>query len=80
MDQLELALVQSSLHWEDKAANFKHFENLLSDIKGVDLLLLPEMFTTGFSMHPAKLYDEARGQTLKWLQQMAAQTGYCNQW
>jgi predicted amidohydrolase len=69
--KLNVALIQSSLHWQDKAANFKHFSQLLPQAKGADLILLPEMFSTGFSMEPQHLFDEPAGETLKWLQNEA---------
>ena len=46
MQNMKVALVQADQKWEDKSANFIHFENLLSTVSGVDLILLPEMFNT----------------------------------
>jgi predicted amidohydrolase len=76
---LKLALVQSRLHWQDKAANFKHFEKLLPQTKGAHLTLLPEMFSTGFSMKPQALFDAENGETLAWMQHQAKayQTALC---
>lgn len=73
MDKLSLTLVQTSLHWEDKAANFALFENLLSKCGPTDLILLPEMFSTGFSMRPAGLHDSPEGESLEWLRRLAAE-------
>ncbi len=67
----QLALIQSALHWEDQKANLAHFENLLPQVQGADLTLLPEMFPTGFSMNPQKLSEHTNGTTLAWLQEMA---------
>jgi predicted amidohydrolase len=68
---LNLALVQSALHWENPPANRDQFTQLLANISPVDLIVLPEMFTTGFSMSPAKLAEEMEGPTLNWLREMA---------
>ncbi len=72
MNNLSLTLVQSSLFWEDKLANFRKMESLLASASRVgDIIVLPEMFTTGFSMTPEALWDEAQGETLLWMQNMA---------
>lgn len=55
LPNLNIALVQTSLAWHDRQANFEHFELLLEQAKGADLIVLPEMFTTGFSMESAAL-------------------------
>ena len=47
---LNIALVQTTLAWHDRQANHDHFELLLEQARGADLIILPEMFTTGFSM------------------------------
>ncbi|TAF34478.1 MAG: amidohydrolase [Cytophagales bacterium] len=51
---LKVALVQSLIHWQDVAANIAHFREKVLSIQGADLIVLPETFTTGFSMqaHP----------------------------
>ena len=50
LPDLTLALIQTSLAWHDRRANLEHFELLLEQARGADLIILPEMFTTGFSM------------------------------
>ncbi|PTM05491.1 MAG: amidohydrolase [Bacteroidetes bacterium] len=69
---LNLALVQTALHWEDPLANRNQFTELLANLPPVDLIVLPEMFTTGFSMQPTKLAEEMEGPTLAWMKEMAA--------
>lgn len=54
---LELALIQTTLAWHDPAANREHFQTLLEQARGADLVILPEMFTTGFSMESAELAE-----------------------
>jgi predicted amidohydrolase len=73
-DLLHICLVQSALAWEDKDANYAHFQQQLSLVKkGTDLVLLPETFTTGFSMK--KEVAEKGNETLEWMKKMAAAHG-----
>ncbi len=59
LPDLSICLVQTDLFWEDIAANLNHFDKLLQGIsKSVDLIVLPEMFTTGFSMKPSEYANE----------------------
>lgn len=70
---LTFTLIQSDLHWEDRPANLKMFEEKLSRIEGKkEIVVLPEMFNTGFSMSPATLYEEMDGPTVQWMKDMAA--------
>lgn len=50
LPNLNIALIQTTLAWHDRQANLEHFEPLLEQARGADLIILPEMFTTGFSM------------------------------
>lgn len=69
---LYIALLQSNLYWEDVTANLAMFEEKISQINtDVDLIVLPEMFTTGFSMNAAALAEPMNLTTHKWLQQQA---------
>lgn len=74
-DELKIALIQSDLYWENIDANLAMFEEKIWEINGqVDLIVLPEMFTTGFSMRAKELAEVHNTRTHKWLQQQAAQT------
>lgn len=69
---MNVTLIQTTLHWEDRKKNISHFEKLLANIRErTDLIILPEMFTTGFTMNPEKLSEEANGATLEWLKKKA---------
>ena len=57
LPDLELALIQTTLAWQDPAANRAHFASLLEQARGADLIVLPEMFSTGFSMDSAALAE-----------------------
>lgn len=72
MQNLKITLVQANQHWEDKAANLAHFDDLLSGIGQTDLIVLPEMFHTGFSMHAPELAEEMNdSQAMDWLRARA---------
>ncbi|GAB3193941.1 putative amidohydrolase [Pontibacter aydingkolensis] len=69
---LRVTIVQTELHWQDAEANRSMFsEKLAAAAPATDLIVLPEMFTTGFSMNAAGLAEEAEGPTLTWMQQEA---------
>lgn len=72
---MRIALIQSDLYWEDIRANLFQFEEKIWKIeKQVDLIVLPEMFSTGFSMNAANLAEPMNLTTHKWMKQMANQT------
>lgn len=69
---MRLTLVQTDLVWENPAANRAGFDALLAPLAGAtDLVLLPEMFTTGFSMRPESLSETMDGETVRWMQGQA---------
>lgn len=71
-ENLSVSIIQTELAWEDKAANFKHFEELINAIElDTDLIVLPEMFTTGFSMSAENLFDSPEGETLEWMRKQS---------
>ena len=72
LPNLELALIQTSLVWQDAAANRERFKALLDEARGADLIVLPEMFTTGFSMSAAELSEPEEGPTYAWLREQSA--------
>jgi len=67
LPDLQLALVQTSMHWQDAAANHRHFAALLEQAQGADLVILPEMFSTGYSMDAALLAESEDGPTRHWM-------------
>lgn len=73
MQDLRVSLVQSELHWENKAANLASFERKLAPLAGqTDIVVLPEMFSTGFTMNAEELAEEMEGPSVRWLKNMAA--------
>lgn len=75
MQDLTIALAQVNQIWEDKTANLAHFEQLLDGLEKADLILLPEMFHTGFSMNAAVLAETMEASpALDWLKKTARKT------
>lgn len=75
---LEIALLQSNLAWENPEANRLHFEKTIGALSNaVDLIVLPEMFTTGFSMNPESVAEDfsSGSKTVVWMQKMAESSG-----
>lgn len=75
MEDLRVSLIQSDLHWEKPEANLAMFEEKIWQLPSSDLIVLPEMFTTGFSVGPEPISEPVNGRTLRWMKQMASQTG-----
>lgn len=74
MQSLTVTLIQTSLHWEDKSANLQMLEEKISRIKEkTEVVVLPEMFSTGFSMKPEQLAETMEGETLQWMKRVAAE-------
>lgn len=74
MNNLRIALIQSDIHWHEIGANLAMFEEKIWQIKNeVDVILLPEMFQTGFTMEHQGLAEPMNFTTFKWMKQMAAQ-------
>jgi predicted amidohydrolase len=75
MTNLRVSLVQTDLVWEDPAANCAQLEERLADLAGkTDVVVLPEMFATGFSMSPSGA-EIGRGPVLQWMQVQASRLG-----
>lgn len=76
MRDLKVTLVQSMLHWEDATANRRMFGEKLVAVAGTtDLIVLPEMFTTGFTMRSKELAETMDGPTVTWMREHARLTG-----
>lgn len=74
MSTLNITIIQADLHWEDRAANLAMFESKIKAIKEkTEIVLLPEMFSTGFSLHPAPLAETMDGPSIAWMKRLAAE-------
>ena len=68
MNPLSVTIIQARLHWENPSANRLNFSEKIEGIsENTDLVILPEMFTTGFSMQATALAEESQGETLNWM-------------
>ena len=75
-DQLNIALIQTDLVWENPKQNRKNFKEKIKSItNAVDIVVLPEMFTTGFTMNAAEFAEPMDGKTVLWMQALAKETG-----
>lgn len=71
MQDLKIALVQADQQWENKKSNYAVYERLLESVQA-DLIVLPEMFSTGFSMNAASLAETMDDEAVRWLKKLAA--------
>jgi predicted amidohydrolase len=69
---MKISVIQSDIVWEDKSRNFQHLSELISPLLNeTDIVILPEMFNTGFSMNPEQLNEPSNGETLAWMKSIA---------
>lgn len=74
MAELTVTIIQTNLHWENKVANLTMLEEKIKGIRErTEVVVLPEMFTTGFSMNPAPLAETMEGETVQWMKRIAAE-------
>ena len=74
MDNLKITLFQGYLFWEKPDKNLQNISLRLSGIREkTDLIILPEMFSTGFTMNAAELAEPMNGKTMQWMHKIAAQ-------
>jgi omega-amidase len=72
MSSFTVTLIQTDLKWEDKKANLDMLSDKINGIKEkTELIILPEMFSTGFSMRPELLAETMEGETVKWMKATA---------
>jgi predicted amidohydrolase len=71
-EQLHITVIQPDIVWEDKAANLQQYEKMIAGVEGPKhVIVLPEMFSTGFSMAPERLAEPMDGKTVSWMAGMA---------
>ncbi len=75
-ETLQITLIQPDLIWENALENRKAFTQKINDIhQDVDLVVLPEMFTTGFTMNAAEVAETMEGETMQWLKGVSKTKG-----
>lgn len=74
MSTLTITGIQARLHWEDPSANRKMFEEKINSIsEKTEIVIIPETFSTGFSMKPKELAETMDGETIQWMKRVAAE-------
>jgi omega-amidase len=74
MSTLTITTIQTTLNWEDKAANLSMFEKKINSIEEeTEIVVLPEMFSTGFSMNPNRLAESMEGETFQWMKRVSSE-------
>ena len=73
MKEISISIIQDSLHWHDPGANRAMYDEHFDKLEQTDLIVLPEMFSTGFSMHPEASFETMHGDTVAWMRQKAAE-------
>jgi predicted amidohydrolase len=69
---MKIALIQTSLIWENPIENRSHLaQKITGFMEDVDLIVLPEMFSSGFTMNPKAVAETMQGETVSWLQHLA---------
>ena len=73
MADIRITLIQTALAWEDKDANLQMLEQKINDLREpTHVIILPEMFSTGFSMKPEILAEKMDGPSVNWMKRVAA--------
>ena len=76
MSTLTITTIQSNLIWEEKAANLRMLEQKITAIEEkTEIVVLPEMFNTGFSMRPEALAETMDGETVEWMKRVSRENG-----
>lgn len=74
MQNLKITIIQPDIIWENKISNLLKYEEIINNITSkTDVIILPEMFTTGFTMNTS-LSEPMSGDTLKWMRKISKQT------
>jgi omega-amidase len=69
---MKISIIQTSLIWEDPEANRANFSQMINNIEeSTDLIILPEMFATGFTMNPAPAAEAPDGASVQWMKEIA---------
>ena len=72
MQDLKVSIIQSDIYWNDPKKNVDNYETQINAIKEkTDLIVLPEMFSTGFNMQPQNCFETMEGDTVKWMKEKA---------
>jgi predicted amidohydrolase len=73
MKNLRFSIIQTDLVWESKKENLQQIEAKIVQLSATEIVVLPEMFSTGFSMRPKELAETMEGETVQWMRRIAQQ-------
>lgn len=74
MSTLTVSTIQTNLFWEDKKSNLQQLEEKINSLfQKTEVVILPEMFTTGFSMNPSVLAEPMDGPAIEWMRRLSMQ-------
>jgi omega-amidase len=77
MSDLRVCLVQADLIWQNKTENLNLLYAMLKSVVAVDLIVLPEMFSTGFTMNAKDYATSVEGEAVQWMKQLAKEKNAC---
>lgn len=77
MDKLKITVIQTDINWENINANLEKYSAIINGFETTDVIILPEMFTTGFSMKPEILKEKMDGVSVEWMKKTAFQKNAC---
>ena len=72
MSSLTITIIQPNIIWENKKANLDMLAQKIESIEKTEVVILPEMFSTGFSMQPKLLAEKMDGETIEWMKKLAS--------
>jgi predicted amidohydrolase len=72
MENLKITIIQPDIVWENPQANLDKYSEMISGVESTDVIILPEMFTTGFSMSSEKLKEKMDGISVQWMKKIAS--------
>jgi predicted amidohydrolase len=73
MENLKITIIQPDIIWENPQENLEKYSKWIENTGDTDVIILPEMFTTGFSMEPEKLKEPMTGRSVNWMKNMASE-------
>jgi predicted amidohydrolase len=71
MQNLKITIIQPDITWENSSANLNKYSESINKTEPTDVIVLPEMFTTGFSMNPKKISEKIDGISVNWMKKVA---------
>lgn len=77
MNDLRVCLVQAELEWEDRTKNLSLLYGMVKNVNDVDLIVLPELFSTGFTMNAKDYAIEPNGDAVVWMKLLAKEKDAC---